>query len=125
MFAPRCLFALGMTAVLSAASAGQEGRNPDRGNLQTDLRLLEKYFTMDRGNQMRGPNSPLLVAPDIIGQVKRLPLGDELRREAIALAMRHARVMLYLGHKCEAFCLSLAEAQALGTPCVKIGRAHV
>ena len=33
-------------------------------------------------------------------------------------AMRDARVMLYLGHKCEAFCLSLAEAQALGTPAV-------
>ncbi|HXQ14279.1 MAG TPA: glycosyltransferase [Caulobacteraceae bacterium] len=33
-------------------------------------------------------------------------------------AMRTARVMLYLGHKCEAFCLSLAEAQALGTPAV-------
>jgi glycosyltransferase involved in cell wall biosynthesis len=32
--------------------------------------------------------------------------------------MRAARVMLYLGHKCEAFCLSLAEAQALGTPAV-------
>jgi hypothetical protein len=26
--------------------------------------------------------------------------------------------MLYLGHKCEAFCLSLAEAQALGVPAV-------
>jgi hypothetical protein len=33
-------------------------------------------------------------------------------------AMRASRVMLYLGHKCEAFCLSLAEAQALGTPAV-------
>ena len=33
-------------------------------------------------------------------------------------AMRAARVMLYLGHKCEAFCLSLAEAQALGVPAV-------
>ena len=26
--------------------------------------------------------------------------------------------MPYLGHKTEAFCLTLAEAQALGTPCV-------
>ena len=33
-------------------------------------------------------------------------------------AIRDARVMLYLGHKCEAFCVSLAEAQALGTPAV-------
>jgi len=33
-------------------------------------------------------------------------------------AMRAARVMLYLGHKAEAFCLSVAEAQALGLPAV-------
>jgi glycosyltransferase involved in cell wall biosynthesis len=39
------------------------------------------------------------------------------RPELIA-AMRASRVMLYLGHKCEAFCLSLAEAQALGVPAV-------
>jgi hypothetical protein len=39
------------------------------------------------------------------------------RQELIA-AMRASRVMLYLGHKCEAFCLSLAEAQALGVPAV-------
>ncbi|HLY77938.1 MAG TPA: glycosyltransferase [Caulobacteraceae bacterium] len=39
------------------------------------------------------------------------------KAELIA-AMRGARAMLYLGHKCEAFCLSLAEAQALGTPAV-------
>ena len=40
-----------------------------------------------------------------------------VRGELIA-AMRRARVMPYLGHKTEAFCLSLAEAQALGVPCV-------
>jgi glycosyltransferase involved in cell wall biosynthesis len=39
-------------------------------------------------------------------------------RAGLLEAMRGARVMLYLGHKCEAFCLSLAEAQALGTPAV-------
>ncbi|MBI3436791.1 MAG: glycosyltransferase [Proteobacteria bacterium] len=39
------------------------------------------------------------------------------RSELIA-AMRASRVMLYLGHKVEAFCLSLAEAQALGVPAV-------
>ncbi|HZZ90625.1 MAG TPA: glycosyltransferase [Caulobacteraceae bacterium] len=36
----------------------------------------------------------------------------------LVAAMRAARVMLYLGHRCEAFCLSLAEAQALGVPAV-------
>jgi len=39
-------------------------------------------------------------------------------KAALIEAMRAARAMLYLGHKCEAFCLSLAEAQALGTPAV-------
>jgi glycosyltransferase involved in cell wall biosynthesis len=33
-------------------------------------------------------------------------------------AMRGARVMLYGGHRAEAFCLSVAEAQALGLPAV-------
>jgi glycosyltransferase involved in cell wall biosynthesis len=39
-------------------------------------------------------------------------------RPALLAAMRDARAMLYLGHKCEAFCMSVAEAQALGTPAV-------
>lgn len=39
------------------------------------------------------------------------------RAELIA-AMRSSRAMIYFGHKCEAFCLSVAEAQALGMPCV-------
>ena len=33
-------------------------------------------------------------------------------------AMRASRVMLYGGHRAEAFCLSVAEAQALGVPAV-------
>ena len=32
-------------------------------------------------------------------------------------AVRRSRVMLYLGHKVEAFCFALAEAQAMGGPC--------
>ncbi len=39
-------------------------------------------------------------------------------RKELMAAMRRARVMLYLGHKVEAFCFALAEAQALGTPAV-------
>ncbi len=39
-------------------------------------------------------------------------------RQQLIAAMRESRVMLYLGNKDEAFCLSLAEAQALGVPCV-------
>jgi glycosyltransferase involved in cell wall biosynthesis len=33
-------------------------------------------------------------------------------------AMRSSRVMLYWGHECEAFCMALAEARALGVPAV-------
>jgi glycosyltransferase involved in cell wall biosynthesis len=40
------------------------------------------------------------------------------KKAELIAAMRGARAMLYLGHKAEAFCLSLAEAQALGTPAV-------
>src|SRR5262249_22571641 len=36
----------------------------------------------------------------------------------LAVAMRGSRVMLYPGHKSEMFCLSAAEAQALGVPAV-------
>jgi glycosyltransferase involved in cell wall biosynthesis len=39
-------------------------------------------------------------------------------RSQLMQAMRGSRVMLYLGHKAEAFCLSVAEAQALGVPAV-------
>lgn len=39
-------------------------------------------------------------------------------RRELAEAMRESRVMLYLGDKAEAFCLSVAEAQALGVPAV-------
>ncbi len=39
-------------------------------------------------------------------------------REGLKRAMREARVIPYLGHKSEAFCLTLAEAQALGLPAV-------
>jgi glycosyltransferase involved in cell wall biosynthesis len=39
-------------------------------------------------------------------------------REALNAATRNSRAMLYLGHKVESFCLSVAEAQAMGVPCV-------
>ncbi|MFN8831408.1 MAG: glycosyltransferase family 4 protein [Labrys sp. (in: a-proteobacteria)] len=39
-------------------------------------------------------------------------------RSELVDAMRSSRAMIYFGHKCEAFCLSVAEAQALGLPCV-------
>jgi glycosyltransferase involved in cell wall biosynthesis len=39
-------------------------------------------------------------------------------REQLMTAIRRSRAMLYLGHKVEAFCLTVAEAQAMGVPCV-------
>ncbi len=39
-------------------------------------------------------------------------------RAKLMETMRSSRVMLYLGHECEAFCVALAEAQALGVPAV-------
>lgn len=49
------------------------------------------------------------AAIDIRTALPRAQMMDEIRR---------SRAMIYLGHKTEAFCLSLAEAQALGVPCV-------
>jgi glycosyltransferase involved in cell wall biosynthesis len=39
-------------------------------------------------------------------------------RADLNAALRGSRVMLYLGHKVEAFCLAVAEAQAMGVPAV-------
>lgn len=41
-----------------------------------------------------------------------------LRRAEQREVMRNSRVLLYQGHKSEAFCLAVAEAQALGVPAV-------
>jgi glycosyltransferase involved in cell wall biosynthesis len=48
------------------------------------------------------------------GVVRHEPLG----RDALAERVAAARLMLYRGHPDETFCLALAEAQALGVPCV-------
>lgn len=39
-------------------------------------------------------------------------------RDELIAAFRSSRALIYLGHKVEAFCLTLAEAQACGLPCV-------
>lgn len=52
-------------------------------------------------------------------QVKAsIVIHPSLGRVELMQAMRQSRVMLYLGHKAEAFCLAVAEAQALGVPAV-------
>ena len=45
-------------------------------------------------------------------------IHPSVSRQELIAAMRGARIMPYLGHKAEAFCLAAAEAQALGVPAV-------
>jgi glycosyltransferase involved in cell wall biosynthesis len=60
-----------------------------------------------------------LLPPGMPDHVKRsVRVYPSASRQALIDAMRNSRVMLYLGHKAEAFCLALAEAQALGVPAV-------
>jgi len=49
---------------------------------------------------------------------RAIEIRTAVSRADLIAAMRNARAMIYLGHKTEAFCLALAEAQALGLPCV-------
>jgi glycosyltransferase involved in cell wall biosynthesis len=49
---------------------------------------------------------------------KSIRVHASVSRAELIAAMRASRVMLYLGHKAEAFCLAAAEAQALGVPAV-------
>jgi glycosyltransferase involved in cell wall biosynthesis len=58
---------------------------------------------------------PAGMSAEVKASVRIHPTAS--RQELIA-ALRSSRVMLYLGHKVEAFCLSVAEAQALGLPAV-------
>jgi glycosyltransferase involved in cell wall biosynthesis len=69
----------------------------------------------DPWREWEGGNLPSGMSEAVKASVKVWPTAP---RAELLGAMRHARAMLYLGHKCEAFCLSLAEAQALGTPVV-------
>jgi glycosyltransferase involved in cell wall biosynthesis len=60
-----------------------------------------------------------LLPPGMPQHVKdSVRVHPTVARQGLINAMQGSRVMLYLGHKCEAFCLSLAEAQALGVPAV-------
>jgi glycosyltransferase involved in cell wall biosynthesis len=69
----------------------------------------------DAWTEWAGTMLPEGMSDAVKASVKVWPTAP---RAELLDAMRHARAMLYLGHKCEAFCLSLAEAQALGTPAV-------
>jgi glycosyltransferase involved in cell wall biosynthesis len=58
---------------------------------------------------------PANISPTMQGSIRIHPA---LSRAELNRALRSSRVMLYLGHKVEAFCLAVAEAQAMGVPCV-------
>lgn len=54
--------------------------------------------------------------------VPGMELRPFVRRDALLDVLREARVFLYPGDPTETFCLSVAEAQALGVPCVVYAR---
>jgi glycosyltransferase involved in cell wall biosynthesis len=59
------------------------------------------------------------LPPNLPDAARRaIEIRTAVPRTELFAAMRSARAMIYLGHKTEAFCLALAEAQALGLPCV-------
>jgi glycosyltransferase involved in cell wall biosynthesis len=60
-----------------------------------------------------------LLPPGMSSQVKQsVRVHTTVGRKELIEAFRSSRVLVYLGHKSEAFCLSVAEAQALGLPAV-------
>jgi len=60
------------------------------------------------------------VLPENVPAVARasIRIHPTASRDELMAAVRRSRVMLYLGHKVEAFCFALAEAQAMGVPAV-------
>jgi len=69
----------------------------------------------DAWQAWEGTYLPSGVSPAAKRSVRVHP---SVSRKALIEANRSARVLLYLGHKAEAFCLAVAEAQALGVPAV-------
>ena len=70
---------------------------------------------MNAWEAWEGSLLPRRLTEEAKASVRIYPTGT---RQDLIAALRSSRVMLYLGHKVEAFCLSLAEAQALGVPSV-------
>lgn len=85
---------------------------------EAELHLFSgpQVYRMTQGSGFAHMNRVLAEADALAGRGVRRhdPVGrDELIGELTA-----ARVMLYRGHEEETFCFALAEAQALGLPCV-------
>jgi len=77
--------------------------------------LSEATTNEETWKQWEGTLLPAGLPPHVRASVR---LHRPVSRAELIQAMRAARVMPYLGHKSEAFCLSVAEAQALGVPAV-------
>ena len=69
----------------------------------------------DAWQAWKGTYLPAGVSPAVKRSVR---VHSSVSRKALIEANRSSRVLLYLGHKAEAFCLAVAEAQALGVPAV-------
>lgn len=75
-----------------------------------------EVYQMTSGTGFQNMRRILARADALAGQgvVRQVPVG----RTELAGRVAAARAMLYRGHEQETFCLALAEAQALGVPCV-------
>ncbi|MGD9914548.1 MAG: glycosyltransferase family 4 protein [Rhizobiaceae bacterium] len=83
---------------------------------EAKLRILGiKRFSTEYSQDV--PDIPWVNGMSDAGRAS-LEVMPTLKREEQREVMRTARVMLYHGHRSEAFCLAAAEAQALGVPTI-------
>jgi glycosyltransferase involved in cell wall biosynthesis len=85
---------------------------------EAELHLFSgpQVYRMTRGRGFEHMTRVLAAADQLAGQGVRR--HEPIARDALMERVATARVMLYRGHEEETFCLALAEAQALGVPCV-------
>ena len=82
-----------------------------------ELHLYTGAATYNGDARLRARAAPVLArAASLTGMGVRL--RDPLPRPALAQRLGAARAMLYRGDPGETFCLALAEARAVGLPCV-------
>ncbi|MFL1463952.1 glycosyltransferase [Roseococcus sp. DSY-14] len=86
-----------------------------------ELRAYSGAATYGDDPRLAARALPALAAARAAGIALHAPLP----RPALRAALLEARVMLYPGDAGETFCLALAEAQALGLPCVVMDRGAV
>jgi glycosyltransferase involved in cell wall biosynthesis len=84
-------------------------------NAILDVYGIHNLGARDAWQAWEGTLLPPGLAPHAKASVR---VHQTAPRHVLMQAMRASRVMLYLGHECEAFCIALAEAQALGVPAV-------